>query len=394
MSEDRLPGRRLLLGTLYAAAAAVFVASAVDGPLFVYSAAPPGAAGDVNGYLAAGPLYTFYVVQLWGTLLAALLLASRTRRRWRPGSAHRAALDLLLTGLAVIIATMAFSTPVIYLDGPLWMESLTYPFLCAGAFLIALAFVRYPGLVEGQLLRADLKSSLLAAAALMTAFTGVILAAGEGFRALAGLGWLVLTVFVLNDDLRTLIDHGFYRQGSRSARSGLRTAAAYAGGGRSLDVSSLAAGEALDVAAYFEELDRAGAAAARLEGAHDPRLELLERAEFAAARGALGLPGEWTCAQGLDATVVTAAVAERLKPRERQALGLKYLGYSDKEMARLMGVRPGVPRSYLGEGKRKLGLSAGAPIMLFVHFARLVELDALPLLADEALRPVSVRPVP
>ena len=53
-------------------------------------------------------------------------------------------------------------------------------------------------------------------------------------------------------------------------------------------------------------------------------------------------------------------------------------------MAQLMGVKKGVPRSYLSEAKRKLGLSAGASLMLFVHFSGLVEDDAMPLLAPSA----------
>ena len=50
-------------------------------------------------------------------------------------------------------------------------------------------------------------------------------------------------------------------------------------------------------------------------------------------------------------------------------------------MAQLMGVKANVPRSYLGAAKRKLGLSAGAPLMLFVHLSGLVASDAMPLLA-------------
>jgi DNA-binding CsgD family transcriptional regulator len=96
-------------------------------------------------------------------------------------------------------------------------------------------------------------------------------------------------------------------------------------------------------------------------------------------RRALGLTDGWRARDGIDRRAVSAVVAEQVEPRERQALGLKYLGYSDKEMARLMGVRPGVPRSYLSAGKRKLGISAGASTSLFVHFAGLVEDDALPL---------------
>ena len=88
---------------------------------------------------------------------------------------------------------------------------------------------------------------------------------------------------------------------------------------------------------------------------------------------------------------MTASRARRLEPRERQALGLKYLGYSDKEMARLMGVKSGVPRSYLGAAKHKLGLPAGAPLQLFVYLAGLVESDALPLLATRRRGLVAAR---
>ena len=77
-------------------------------------------------------------------------------------------------------------------------------------------------------------------------------------------------------------------------------------------------------------------------------------------RAALGLPDAWRPADGLSPREVRSAVTARLEPRERQALGLKYLGYSDKEMARLMGVKPNVPRSYLSAGKRKLGVPSGA----------------------------------
>ena len=71
---------------------------------------------------------------------------------------------------------------------------------------------------------------------------------------------------------------------------------------------------------------------------------------------ALGLTATWEPADGLSAAAVTGSVAERLQPRERRAVGLKCLGYSDKQMARLMAVKTNVPRSYLGTAKHKLGL--------------------------------------
>jgi DNA-binding CsgD family transcriptional regulator len=126
-------------------------------------------------------------------------------------------------------------------------------------------------------------------------------------------------------------------------------------------------------------------------GPGDPRLALLAGDEFAPVRAALGLPPEWDSEHDLPRDGLRRQVTEVLRPRERQALGLKYLGYSDKQMAQLMGVKKGVPRSYFSEGTRKLGLSAGASLMLFVHFAGLVEHDALPLLALSA---AEERPAP
>ena len=138
-------------------------------------------------------------------------------------------------------------------------------------------------------------------------------------------------------------------------------------------------------------MDRAETASVRLGGPGDPRLALLAGDEFASVRAALGLPPEWDPEDALPRDGVRRQVTNALRPRERQALGLRYLGYSDKQMAQLMGVKKGVPRSYLSEAKRKLGLSAGASLMLFVHFSGLVEHDAMPLLAPSAAeeRPAS-----
>jgi hypothetical protein len=205
-----------------------------------------------------------------------------------------------------------------------------------------------------------------------------VLLSGGSLRILLGVGWFVLAAFVFRDDVRALVDRVYYGASSRAERAGLRTAATYAGEAPAVDVASLSPSQSGELVDYLSSLDRAGLAAARLEGADDARVELLAREEFVAVRVALGLPEVWSPEVGLGGGV-SQAVEERLEPRERQALGLKYLGYSDKEMAQLMGVRPNVPRSYLSAAKRKLGLSAGAPMMLFVHFAGLVESDALPL---------------
>jgi hypothetical protein len=270
-------------------------------------------------------------------------------------------------------------------DGSLPLESLLQPVAVLGAVLVAVPFVRYRGGLEGQLLRTDLEASLLAAAVLMGLYVLLATAEGASAQRIAYFGWLVLTVFVLGDELRGVADRAFFGAGQRAGRAGLRTAASYSGTTEALDLASLSPGQSRELVKYLGALDRAGLASACLEGPRARRLELLAREEFAPVRTALGLPVAWKPADGLSREAVTRRVAERLEPRERQALGLKYLGYSDKEMAQLMGVRANVPSSYLSAGKSKLGLPAGAPLMLFVHLVGLVESDALPLLATSSV---------
>lgn len=375
--------RRLLLIVVYAAAALILAAGLNDVLVYRYVPAPPEATADVNGTLERGPLYPLYVLQITGTLAAALWVVVRARRGRSAAPVQvRPALDWLIGGTSLMLIAAVAMFGIFAAGGGLETESLVDPLLGLGALMVAVPFVRYPGLIGGQLLRSDLRSSLVGAAALTAAFTAIVLAVGGSYRALAGLGWLVLAVYVFADDLRALTDRVFFGAGSRAGRASLRTTAAYAGSERLLDVASLTPGQARGVAEYLDVVDRAGVAAAQFERGGDPRLQILARDEFAAVRQALGLPETWSPDLGLAIDATSAHVADRLQPRERQALGLRYLGYSDKEMARLMGVKVNVPRSYLGDAKRKLGLAAGAPLMLFVHFSGLVERDAIPLLAS------------
>ena len=383
LTGTRLPRQRLILALAYGAAALVYALSISDTLIWRYSAPLASATTNVNGSTAPGRLYWLYTAQTAATLVLALFVLVRARRaRPRVAERVRPALDWLVFGTALMCAAATLLFALAFVQGGLWIESLLYPVLGLGAVLVAMPFTRYAGLIEGRLLRTDAVSSLLGAALLMTAFTAVVLAAGGSFRGLAGLGWFALAVFVFADDLRSLADRAFYRPSSRAARAGLRAAAAYAGSGSDLDGATLTASQARMVFGYLRGLDRAGAAAARLRGANDPWLALLGGDEFAPVRAALGLAPAWAPEQGLAREDVFRQVAARLEPRERQVLGLKYLGYSDKEMARLLGVKAGVPRSYLSEGKRKLGLAAGPPLMLFVHFSGLVGRDAVPLLAE------------
>ena len=366
-----------MLALLYAAAAAIVVMG-MWSPWFYSYRILPGAGTNAKGVFVPAPLQVLQRLQALGTFALALVVL--VRARLVGPAAVRSQLTQLTVGAALVVIGCALMFANAYV-GSLRFESLPQSLAMLGGLLVAVSFVRYRGLLEGQLLRSDLKSSGLGAGLLMACYVVLMVVAGASEQLVAGLGWFVLTVFVLSEDLRALADRAFYGSGSRAGRSVLRTVTSYAGATETLDLASLSVGQSSEVVAYLSALDRAGLAAARLEGPRAQRLELLAREEFAAVRDALGLPATWGPADGLSAPAVTRSVTQRLEPRERQALGLKYLGYSDKQMARLMGVKVNVPRSYLSEGTRKLGLSAGPSLMLFVYLSGFVESDALPLLA-------------
>ena len=144
---------------------------------------------------------------------------------------------------------------------------------------------------------------------------------------------------MLGDDVRALADRPFFKGAARAQRSGLRTTATFAGSSRAVDLDTLLPEQSSEVISLLAEVDRAGLASASVEGRSDVRLDLLGRDEFGPVRTALGLPPSWHPGSAVPRDVVQKAVEARLEPRERQALGLKYLGYSDKEMARLMDVQ-------------------------------------------------------
>ena len=358
LTGTRLPRQRLLLALAYATAIAI-TALTMWGTLFFAYRIPAGAGRDARGVFVVGRFQFVQVLQALGIFALALIVLLRARRV-APATV-RSQLTLMIVGSALLVFGGGLMFANLYL-GSLPFESLLQVLPVLGGLLIAVPLVHYRGLLEGQLLRSDLKASLLAAVLLMSLFVLITAMVGMPSGRVAELGWFVLAAFVLGDELRGLADRAFFGAGQRAGRAGLRIAASYAGAPETLDFASLSPGQSAELIEYLGGLDRAGLAAARLEGPRAQRLELLAREEFAPVRDALGLPATWHPADGLPALAVTRRVAQRLEPRERQALGLKYLGYSDKQMAGLMGVKAGVPRSYLGAAKRKLGLSAGAPL--------------------------------
>jgi DNA-binding CsgD family transcriptional regulator len=374
---------RVMIIFSYAFAVAAFIGRLFNGVFIEFESIKLDQNGYVSGIL---PGRFYWVMALQMVLTTGLALAILLHARFAgttPARAVRSQLNMLTAGTGLVFASAVMLALDGFLPSPV-PDALLLPIGIVGAVMIALPLVRYQGRLGGQLLRLDIKTSLLITVLMMTAFMVIAMLAHATMAVVACTGWLVLVPVVLGDDLRDLADRFFYGRAARAARAGLRTAEAYAGSSRTLDVDALTTGGSTEFLDYLSDLDRAGLGSDR----HGPGpsrpdgdwLKLLAREEFAHVRDALGAPKGWSLGQELPIEEIRRQAAIKLEPRERQALGLWYMGHSDKDMARLMGVRPGVPRSYLSEGKKKLGLVAGPPLTLFVHFAGFVGSDALPLL--------------
>ena len=376
LTGARFRGRSVLLLCAYGSGVVFFAASFSDRLIYDLSDVSRG-----PQTLVAGPWYPLLTAQITLVVAAALLVLEGARRgRRRAGFPGRRGDGLLVVGTATILAGVCLLLANALAGFPL-VEAYLQPVLLLGLLLAGIPMGSHAGLVEGQLRRGDLRASFIGATIVMAVFSALVAALGGPVAVAIGMGWVVLVVYVASDRIRAAADRAVFGAGRHAASAGLRAAAGYAGSGAALDLEALAPGQDGAVLAYLGEVDRAALAAASLEGERDPRLGLLGQERFAAVREALGLPAGWVPADGISPEAVRAAVAGTLRPRQRQALGLRYLGYSDKEMAALMDVRAGVPRSYLGDARQRLGLPAGAELTLFTHFAGLAEEDALPLLA-------------
>lgn len=372
---------RAVLAVLYAFAAIMAVLSVSDTLVYDYWSGKPASAADYAGF-PPGPLYWLMALELVVPLAVAAVALVRMRTAERERGAGKEAGIVLAGVLVMLVASVLLLANT--LSGGVVDEGLLQPPLLIGAVMVAVPLARYPGLAEGQLLRSDLKSSLLGALLLMLGFVVLVELTGEPLLEAAAVGWFVLAGFVFVDDVRELVDRAVYGPEARLGRTSMRMAMSYAGTLESLDLSSISPEQYATLIEVLGEVDQASLASRPLRKERDPRLKLLQLDEFAAVRQALGLPEQWQAADGLPEDLVRAHVVDTLQPRERQALGLKSLGYTDKQMANLMGIKAGVPRSYVSDAKRKLGLPAGAPLMLFVHFSGVVEKDAMGLIGDAA----------
>ncbi len=378
LTGSRLPWRRVILGIFYVAAALVFAGGYTN---LIYADLDPVVRGASNFTpYGAGPLYLVEAAEVVGALLLCLFVTARAWRSALVTTSLRRQLGWMTLGVGLMLAGAAMMFVNAYLLGWIAADLWQVLPLLAGCALLAVTLCRFTGTLEGQLLRRDLQSLLLGAVVLMAVFAALAVAADGSFLILATLGFLLLLVYMAADELRSLTDRVSFSSALRAGRASLRRSSAYVGASARLDIDTLLPSQAAGVIEYMSDLDRAGAAAAELERRGDPWLTLLGRDEFAAVREALGLPKGWRCEDGLDQAAANEAATETLAPRERQALGLSYLGYSSKEIAVWFGVKDGVPQSYISDARRKLGLSAGAQTRLYVHFSGVVESDALPLM--------------
>jgi DNA-binding CsgD family transcriptional regulator len=380
LTSARARWYRGLLVFCYAMATVVFVGGFFNGVFNDFEAVQL----DAQGYAGSLPPGRFYWVMAVEMVLpvglaVAVLIQARLARP-TPPEAIRGQLNMLILG-TVLFLLGAMAVAINCGTAVPIPESLLFPMGAAGGLIMAVPLVRYSGRLGGQLLRSDAMTSMLTAVLMLAAFLTTAVLLGASINVVAGIGWLILVPVTLGGDLRALADRAFYGRAARAARAGLRTAEAYAGSPQVVDLDAIAPGQSTEVIGYLSDLDRAGLASGGANSLDGDWLKLLARDEFVGVRDALGLSPDWSLANGrLPLEEMRRRAGLKLEPRERQALGLWYLGHSDKDMARLMGVKPNVPRSYLTQGKKKLGLTAGPSLTLFVHLSGFVGADALPLL--------------
>jgi DNA-binding CsgD family transcriptional regulator len=377
----RLTGTRAawkgwLLGVVYALAAIVFVGGFFNNVINNFNSV----VFDAHGYTAGLPPGRYYWVmsfKMVGTLALSLGILIAARRHLSASSEGMLReLNMLVVGTLLITADMCVLTVTSYWTG-LIPEVVLAPIAAVGATLVAVSLLTYSGRFDGGLLWADFKASLLAASIAMALFLATAMLLGASAKIIAGLGWVVLLLAVLGDRVQTLGDV-FYPAKVRAARLGLRRATNYAGTLGRVDVDALSPEQASALIRVLGELNRAGSTSAEVVDFTTRRL--LARAEYAPVRAALGLSPEWTPNDGLSLPKIRQMALSTLPQRDRRALALWHLGYSDKEIARIIGITPNTARSYREEGKKKLGLDTKRSVALYVHLAGFVDSDALPLL--------------
>lgn len=376
LTRSRAAWMRWLTALAYAYAVVVFVGGFFNNVFNNYSAVQL----DANGYTPGIPPGRFYwvmAVQLLATVVAALVVLSVARRS-RPtlsGGALRELRTLILGTFMIVFGLCLLS--VVDSGIVVVSEIVVVPIPAVGAALIAFSVLAYSGRLDERLLWADFKVSLLGMSISMVLFVAVCLLLGASGTVMAVLGWIVLLLVVFGDRVQALAD-SFYPARVRVARLGLRTAADYAGTLGRLDVDALSPEQASELIRIVGALGFAGSTPAEIVDSAAQRL--LARSEYAPVRAALGLPIEWAPEDGLSLPAIRKTALASLPQRDRRALGLWHLGYSDKEIAPAMGVTPNTVRSYREEGKKKLGLDTKRSIALYVHLAGFIDSDALPLL--------------
>ena len=271
-----LAAEKVVLTVAYAAAAVVCALSWSDTLLYEVTRTV-SSGGDRRLVLEPGPLYPLAIVQilLTGGLTVGVVLVRRLRRP-RPIGESRRQLDMLVAGALLTLAGAALMLGNAIASNPI-PEGMFEPLVMIGVLLVAVPLTRYTGLLEGQLLRTDLWSSLLGVVLLVTAVVTIGEVAGASTAVFAIGGAVVVAVYVFTDDLRALVDRAFFDSAARAQRVGLRRAASFAGSTGTIDLEALLPGQASEVIAFLTQVDRAELASTRIEVRNDVRLELLGR---------------------------------------------------------------------------------------------------------------------
>ena len=259
------------------------------GTLFFAYRIPAGAGPNAKGVFVIGRFQFIQVLQALGTFALGLVVLLRGRRV-APATV-RSQLALMIVGSALILFGGALMFANLY-DGSLPFESLLSGPASAWRPFIAVPLVHYRGLLEGQLLRSDLKASLLAA---VWADEPVCAHHGDSRharRARRRARLVVLAVFVLGDELRALGGPRLLR--CRTARRADRPAhrRKLRRLSRALDFDSLSPGQSAELVDCPSALT-APSSPRRALRPRAQRLELLARKEFAPVRDALGLAAAW-----------------------------------------------------------------------------------------------------
>lgn len=382
MTAARLPGRRWVLGFAYALAAAIFVGGFFNNVFNDFEAVKLNSRGFAVGNIPPGRFY--WLMYSYFLFTPALILFVMARHRLTspnlPAAIRRDLLQLILGAAVLVLVGACIAVTDTLAEPP--SQTFFLPAVAVGVLLVAAPSVSYPVRLDGQLLRADVRVSLVTTVLALAVFLTVVQGLQAPGRAVAGLGWLVVAFAVLGDYLRAGAEVFFYPPDKKEVRQALRTATVYAGSLDRLRPDLLSAAHVERLIELLRDIERSGLDAQSPADRANPWLAVLEIEEHAPVRRALGLPPGWVASDGVSLEQIRRHAVKRFAPRERQVLGLWYLGKTAQQIAKFMGIRPSTVTTYLSEAKARLDLKDRSAQKLYIHFSGFATHDGLPLIAS------------